>query len=119
MWAEVGTSLRNDAALDGRSAATTWFTTATEDSQLAAEAPRRAIRTCEVLDGGPPRGDSSAQDGADTPMQPPYFAGRERVGGPQWVDAGGVERFVDVDIPEAGEEALVEQQRLQPRPAGC
>ena len=46
MRAEVSAPLSNDAALDGRSAATTWFTTATEDSQLAAEAPRRAIWTC-------------------------------------------------------------------------
>ncbi len=102
MWAEVGTSLRNDAALDDRPAVIEWFTAAAEDAQPAAEAPRRAIRTCEVLDGGSSLGDGSTQNGADAPMQQPYFASRERVGRPQWVDTGSVQGLIDVDVPEAG-----------------
>nr|ABZ10024.1 hypothetical protein ALOHA_HF4000APKG10F13ctg1g7 [uncultured marine microorganism HF4000_APKG10F13] len=112
----MGAPLRDDAALNGRSAMVARLTAATEDAQLAAEAPWRTVRACEVLDGCPPRGDGSAQDGADAPMQPPHFACGERVGGPQRVDASSVQRLVDIDVPEAGEEALVEQQRLQPRP---
>ncbi len=102
MRAEVSAPLGNDAALDGRSAATTCFTAATEDSQPAAEAPRLAIRTCKVLDGGSSLGDGSTQNGADAPIQPPYFAGGERVGGPQRVDTGSVQGLIDVDVPEAG-----------------
>ena len=43
------------------------------------------------------------------------LVGVELAGGPQRVDARAPERLVDVDVPEAGERALVEQRGLDRR----
>jgi hypothetical protein len=50
-------------------------------------------------------------------MERADLVGIEAVRGPERVEAGAPERLVDVDVPEAGESALVEERRLERRAA--
>ncbi len=50
-------------------------------------------------------------------MQPPHLVRRQRVGGAQRVEACPPQRLVGVDVADAGDERLVQQQRLEPRRA--
>ena len=76
---------------------------------------RLAVRADVVAEARAPVGDPFAQDLAHGAVETPDIAGVERVGRPQRMEPRAPERLIGVDVPDAGDEALVEQQRLQLR----
>ena len=111
--AEVGRPRPDDDPLDRPAAARTRLAGPLVDLQVllhrAVAIGRRVVvdRAAAPLDG-------LAEDPPERLVQVPLVGGAERAGGPQRVQPGRPERLVRVDVADAGEERLVEQQRLEP-----
>ena len=57
-------------------------------------------------------GDGRSQHGPDGVVQPPHLGGGETIGPAQWMDASPPQRLVGVNVAQAGQKALIEQQRF-------
>ena len=55
----------------------------------------------------------------DGPVEPPHLGGRERVRRTVVAQAGLVQHLVGVEVADAGREALVHQERLDPPRCWC
>jgi len=62
---------------------------------------------------------SPAQHQADGVIQAHLFIGIQGIGLAQWMEAGGKQGLVGVDVSQAGQEDLVEQQGFQPPLSWC
>jgi len=73
-------------------------------SRLAVRAPvvaqRRAARLNRALEHAPGR------------VENEFRAARRPIARREWMHAGNVQRLIDVDVSESGDEMLVEQERL-------
>ena len=67
-----------------------------------------------VVDRAPATLDGLGQHGPDRVVQPSFVGRPERPGGPQRMEPRRPQRLVGVDVADAGQERLVEQQRLEP-----
>ena len=56
---------------------------------------------------------------ADRAVQAHDLVGVERVRRAEWAEPRAPERLVRVDVPQAGDDALVEEHRLERRPSSC
>ena len=109
----MGRTRADDDPLDRPPAARARFAGALVDLQAFLH---RAIAVGRrvVVDRAPATLDGLGQDGPDRVVQPSFVGRPERPGGPQRMEPGGPQRLVGVDVADAGQERLVEQQRLEP-----
>ena len=67
-----------------------------------------------VVDRAPATLDRLGQHGPDRVVQASFVGRPERPGGPQRMEPGRPQRLVGIDVADAGQERLVEQERLEP-----
>jgi hypothetical protein len=75
-------------------------------------APRGAVRPAVLAQGRPLAGDAGSERPPHAAHELLHLSGIEVAAGAQWMDARPPECLVGVDVPDAREEALVEQERL-------
>ena len=111
--AEMGRPRADDDPLDRPPAARARLAGALVDLQALLH---RAIAVGRrvVVDRAAATLDRLGQDGPDRVVQPSLVGRPERPGGPQRMEPRGPQRLVGVDVADAGQERLVEQQRLEP-----
>ena len=68
-----------------------------------------------VAEARAPVADALAQADADGPMEPPHLVRCQGVGATQRIEPCAPQRLIGVDVADAGDERLVEQQRLEAR----
>ena len=116
----AGTEPRSPAAdarlRDRRSAAPARLAVATVDAELVLHRPRGAVGSGIVAKGRALAVDPGAQGRADRAREPRHLLVTEPVRRPQRVEPCTPERLVGVDVPEAGDHTLIEEDRLQRRP---
>ena len=117
--AEVGAALADDDALDLAPAARARLAGAAVDGEALLRRAVAAVGRAVVADGGSLRLDALAQHLADRLVQPFQPRAAHAPGGRAGMDAGAPERLVDVDVPEPGHGALVEQRGLHGRLAAA
>ena len=114
--ADVRAALAHDHPHDGVAAARAGLAGAAEDVQRVGVAPSMPGHAVEVGGAMPQRRAlrryALGQHGADGFVQAPDFGWRQRVGAPRWMVARQPERFIGVDVADAGHAGLVQQQRL-------
>lgn len=71
-----------------------------------------AVGATVIHKGRAVEADGLVQNGFDLPQQSIRHAAFEFIGTSLWMDPGGVQRFVAVDIADPGDDSLVEQQGL-------
>src|SRR5581483_2452202 len=94
--AEVGASSAEDDALDGGFAGAAGFAGLGVDAVEALKGAGLAVGVAVVAEGA-------------AAVAAGNLRRRQLIGGGQWVDAGGEEGFIDVDVAEARDQRLVEQ----------
>ena len=82
------------------------------DEEAVLEGAAEAVDVAEVVDRGPARVDPFEQRRDDGVAQAPVLLECQPPGGPQRVDAGTEEGLVGVDVADARDAALVEQEGL-------
>ena len=107
--AEVRTTLADACVADRRAAARTALALAAINCQPVLH----VAAGVGVVESGALVADGLAQHGADGGVQGGDLGRTERVGGGQRVQAGAKEGFVGVNVAQTGDDALVEQQRLE------
>ena len=119
--ADVGPAPGDDHLHDRRPARPARLALAPVDEELVLEGSAHAVDVAEVVDRRPARVDAGLQRRDRRLAQALVLLGRELPGGAQRVDAGAEQRLVGVDVPDAGDAPLVEQERLDRRrpPRAC
>src|SRR5688572_24179997 len=107
--AEVGRAAGEDDALDRCFAAGAGFTFAVVDAVEALEGAGVAVGVHVVAERAAAVSDRAAEDLLDGASQVRHLLAREVAGEGEGVDLRNVERFIYIDVAEAGEESLVEQ----------
>ena len=115
--AEVGGAAADDDADDLTAAGRAGLALAGVDEELVLHRPLLAAAVAVVVDRGAAVVDPGLQGGDDGVAQRLQVLGLHRAGGRERVQAGPVERLVGVDVADAGDPGLVEQERLQRRRA--
>src|SRR6266508_2889835 len=113
--AEVGAASGDFDALDGRAADVAGQAGAPEDFDLELVPALAAAGVEVVAEAGAAVAEGDLESLADCGVESPDALSRKRVGGALRADAGEKERFVGVDVADAGYRGLVEQCRLH----GC
>jgi hypothetical protein len=116
--AEVGCPPADDDSPDRPTAARTWLASPLVDLEMLLHVTI-AVGRGVVVDRGATPDDRLGQDAAKLHPQPALVGGPERRGRPQRVQPRCPQRFVGVDVADARDERLVEEERLQsplPRP---
>ena len=113
----VGTAPSNDASLDGGAAPDARFPVASEYGKT--ELMRPALSTCisVVGQGSAPVLNRLSKNGHDRFGNPAYSVIIDQGAGRRRVDPSQKERFVDVNVAETGDDALIKQDRLHWRSA--
>ncbi len=70
-------------------------------------------RCLAVENAGTAERDGNGQDRDNRVVEAIDFVVGQRPGQPFRMEAGAVERFVNIDVAEAGQKRLIEQQRLE------
>src|ERR687897_1880030 len=95
-----------------RAAPRTRLARAGEDTQLVLELAGLTERVVVGVEGRPPQLDRPPQDVACRGVDRAYLLRAEGIGLTHGVNAGGEEHLVHVDVAEAGDRRLVEQEPL-------
>src|SRR3954447_3037635 len=101
--------------LDRVAAAQTRFAGAPVDAELGLHLAALAVRVAIVAEGRALPGDPEAEGTAYAADERAQLIGRELVGRAQRMEPGPRERFVRIDVPHSGEDALVEDRGLEGR----
>src|SRR5438552_6006651 len=107
-------SLADDQALDRPATAQARSTRPPVSRQALGVLPRFAVGPNVVAEARSPVGDPLAKDLPDGPMQPPHLSRAQRVSRAQGAQPREPERLVRVDVPDPGDERLVDQEGLEP-----
>ena len=110
--ADVGPASGGDHLDDRAPARRAGLAGAAVDEEAVLEGAAEAVDVAEVVDRGPARVDPFEQRRDDGVAQALVLLEREPPGGPQRVDAGAEEGLVGVDVADARDAALVEQEGL-------
>src|SRR5258705_9437603 len=103
------------AALDDapdRSTAAARLTFAVIDRKTLRKITELAVGAGEILEGRAARRDRLGEHRVDCRDQPLQPLERNRPASAARMDAGAIERLADIDVAEAGDDSLVEQQQL-------
>ena len=115
----MGPPLADHELAQGRSAGPAGLAVAAVDLELVLVAARLPLGgAVEGVEGGALALDGLRQDPANLGVQARGVRGPQAVRAPQGVQARAKEGLVDVDVAQAGQEALVEQERLEGPAAG-
>ena len=90
-----------------------------EHLQILAVLARCAREVAEVAEGGASARDRCADQLDNRIAQGMSFASDDSVCATEWVNPGGPERLVDVDVPQTGDDRLVQKQRFDQRLAAA
>src|SRR4029079_14269219 len=107
-----GSAATDHRSHDGAAAARAGLAGPVVDVELSLHAPAVPARVDVVAPGRAAHADPLPQHPADGLVQSRDLRRRERAGLPLWVDARAPERLDVVDVPDPGDLALIEQQRL-------
>ena len=107
-------ALPQDDPPDGRLADDAWLSVSMVDAVQGREVARLAARVAEVRDGAAAMTNPGFQDGAYTPSQGPDLLRAKRRRPPRGPDARAEKGFVRVDVPDAGNLSLIQEERLDP-----
>src|SRR5262245_14414348 len=111
-------ALSDDHAPDRRPARQAGLAGAGVDAEEVLVAPRPALgRAVEGVEARALARDRLAQYGPDRGVQSGRGSAVATVRARERVQAGAVQRLVDVDVPEPRDEGLVQEQRLQEPPS--
>src|SRR5680860_1512083 len=113
------TDAPSSPATDAAAASVAGLLGASVDGQAFGVGARLAVSPHVVAEAGAAVRDPLSQDLAHRAMQAPHLALVHGVGGAQGVKASAPERLIGVDVAYPGNEALVEEQRLQLRRPPC
>src|SRR6185437_4361748 len=106
------TAIDDVGAHETRAAAMTRLARSPIHVEPCRERPALTRRVAIVAKAGPARGDRFAQHAHDARVQSSDFVGANGSAGARWVDPRAPQRFVRVDVAEAGNPALVHNQLL-------
>src|SRR3990172_788925 len=112
---EVGAAAADLDALDGRATGVAGLAGAAEDLDVHLHAAGAAVRVLVVAEGGAAALDAEEEDAAHGGVQRLDLAGAQRRAEAARVDAGGEAGLVGVDVADAGDAPLVEDDRLDGR----
>src|SRR5688500_7341958 len=115
MRTEVSAPLAHHDALDPAPASVAWLLRSPIHRQPFRVLPGLAVRADVIAEARAAVRDPLAQDLAYCAMKPSHFTCNQRVRGAQRMESRAPQRLVRVDVPDAGDEALVEEQRLELR----
>src|SRR6266516_662258 len=111
-----GSATGDTRLLDRGAAPETRLVGAAVDAELVLHPPFDSVGSSIVAQGRALAGDTEAERAPDAANQRAQLAGAEGLAGAQWMQARPPQCLVCVDVPDAGEQPLVEQERLQRRP---
>jgi hypothetical protein len=86
------------------------FTVPSIDIEPVLKAPAAAQDVSIIAQRGPPPCDGAAQDGTDARVEAFRIGRTQGVGGSTRVDPGYVASFAGVDVSDAGDLVLIEEQ---------
>ena len=117
----MGAAPADREELQGSAAREAWFALAAPavDAQVRQIVPGFSVRVGERRERGALTDDCLREDGLDRRVQPTCLGSGETAGGPEWMNAGPEQGFVDINIAEASESALVKERGLDWRCAAC
>src|SRR5437868_5067611 len=107
MGAEVGGAAAENDALDGGFTADTWLAFSAVDAVEELEAAFFTVGVDIVAQGAAAVVDGAAENQLDGAIEAEDLFAGEAIGGDGRVDAAVEERFVGVDVADAGDETLI------------
>ena len=116
--ADVGAAAGGDELRDGPAAARARLSLAQVDQELVLHRAALAVRVAVVVDRRALVREPRLERLDDARVQALEVGAAQPAGRLQRMDAGAEQRLVRVDVPDAGDPALVEQERLHGRACG-